>query len=404
MSGRLLNPAFARGTLSKTHAESVVKVPFSRPSFTNEDLDEILVHVRAVLASGWLTSGKNVEAFETKFAESVGSRHALAVNSCTAALHSMLVALDVGPGDEVIVPSNTFVATPNAVLYTGAKPVFADSDPETFNVSAEDVEKKITPKTRALIAVHLAGNPCDMKVLTEIAEDHHIDLLEDCAHAHGSSSGGKNCGTIGVAGAFSFYATKIMTSAEGGMVVTDDQKIADRVKRIRSHGRGGVGPVETTELGYNYRMSDIHAVIALSQLRRLPEFIRQRQQIAKFYNRLFSETRWVRPQVVMKGDVCPYYVYLLKVAKEAPISRDELARRLGERGVATSVLYYPAHTQPFYLKVIDRDPVCPVASDLGKRTIAVPMYSGMTTSELNRVSDVWKEVSASPVERIANIS
>ncbi len=404
MTGPLSNLASARGNLNKTHAESVAKVPFSKPSFSDADLNSILTDMRAVFASGWLTSGRNVEAFEKKFAERVGTKHALAVNSCTAALHSILVALDIGPGDEVIVPSNTFVATPNAALYTGAKPVFADSDPETFNVSPEDVEKKITNKTKALVAVHLAGNPCDMKELTEIAQDHDIDLLEDCAHAHGSSSSGKNFGTFGVAGAFSFYATKIMTSAEGGMVVTNDQKIAERVKRIRSHGRGGVGPVETTELGYNYRMSDIHAVIALSQLSHLPEFIRQRQQIARFYDRLFSGTSWVRPQLVKRGDVCPYYVYLLKVARDAPISRDDLALKLGERGVATSVLYYPAHTQPFYLKVLDRDPGCPVASDLGKRTIAVPMYSGMTTGEMNRVGDVWKEVSASRVERIASIS
>src|SRR5436309_1143860 len=330
-----------------------MKVPFSKPFFDPEDLDEILANMKTVLISGWLTSGKNVEALEKGFVETVGTKHAVALNSCTAALHAILLSLDMKPGDEVIVPSDTFVATANAALYTGARPVFADSDPETFNLSPEDVELKISEKTRAIIAVHLAGNPCNMKQLSEIAQDHQLSLVEDCAHAHGSKTQGKNCGTFGVAGAFSLYATKIITAGEGGMVTTDDEKIAERIKRIRTQGRGGVGPVETTGLGYNYRLSDIHAVVGLSQLKHLSEFISQRQQVARSYDHFLSNTGWARPQLVRAEDVCPYYVYMLKLAKDAPLQRDELAARLSEKGIGTSVLYYSVHNQPFYKNVLD---------------------------------------------------
>ena len=381
-----------------------MKVPFSKPFFDAEDLEEILSNMRTVLTSGWLTSGKNVDALEKDFAEIVGTRHAVALNSCTAALHSILLSLDLKPGDEVIVPSNTFVATANAALYTGAKPVFADSDPETFNLSPEDVELKISNKTKAIIAVHLAGNPCDMKQLSEIAQDHQLSLVEDCAHAHGCKTQGKNCGTFGQAGAFSLYATKIITAGEGGMVTTDDEKIAQRIRRIRTHGRGGVGPVETTGLGYNYRLSDIHAVIGLSQLKHLPEFIAQRQQVARSYDSFLSHTSWTRPQLVRTGNLCSYYVYLLKIAEDAPLQRDELAARLSEKGIGTSVLYYPVHTQPFYKDILDRDPSCPVAEELGKRTIALPMYNGMNNDELEFVKQAWREISESTLEQYASVN
>jgi perosamine synthetase len=360
--------------------------------------------MRTVLTSGWLTSGKNVEALEKGFAETVGTRHAVALNSCTAALHAILLSLDMKPGDEVIVPSNTFVATANAALYTGAKPVFADSDRGTFNLSPEDVELKISDKTKAIIAVHLAGNPCDMKQLSEIAEDHQLSLVEDCAHAHGSKAQGKNCGSFGEASAFSLYATKIITAGEGGMVTTDDEKIAQRIRRIRTHGRGGIGPVETTGLGYNYRLSDIHAVIGLSQMKHLPDFIAQRQQIARSYNSFLSHTGWAKPQLVRAGDVCPYYVYLLKLAADAPFQRNELAAKLSEKGIGTSVLYYPVHTQPFYKSILDRDPKCPVAEELGKRTIALPLYNGMSKDELEFVKQKWREISESTVEQYASIN
>ena len=382
----------------------MTRVPFAKPFFEAKDLDEILDSMRNVLTSGWLTSGKNVEALERQFAESVGTKEAVAVNSCTAALHASLLALDIKYGDEVIVPSDTFVATANAVLYVGATPIFADSDPNTFNISSTDVQQKISKRTKAIIAVHLGGNPCDMRDLSEIAQDHRLSLLEDCAHAHGAKFQGRNCGTFGVAGAFSFYATKIMTAAEGGIVVTDDEKIAQRTRRIRSHGRGGYGPVETTELGYNFRMSDLHAVLGLNQMKHLPDFILQRQKIARSYDEFLSSTKWAKPQSVRIGNVCPYYAYLLRLTEEAPIQRDQLARKLGEKGVGTSVLYYPVHTQPFYRRILHKDPMCPAAEELGKRTIALPMYNGMSDDDLGFVKHAWQEISESMAGQYASIN
>ena len=368
-----------------------LKIPFAKPLFSEADEDEIFANIRTVLRSGWLTSGKNVELLENEFTELIGTKHAVAVNSCTAGLHSILMALKLKPSDEVIVPSNTFVATPNSILYTGAKPVFADSDPDTFNLSPEDVSEKITRRTRAIIAVHLAGNPCDMAALSEVADENNLTLLEDSAHAHGAKFQGQNCGTFGLASAFSFYATKIVTSCEGGMVTTNDQKIAESVKRIRNQGRGGYGPLEITELGHNYRMSDVHAVIARNQLGHLESFIAERQHIAEKYDDFLSNTKWIKPQRVSNHDVCSYYVYLLRLSSSAPIPRDELAKRLGNEGIGTSILYHPAHRQQLYKQLLEKDPVCPVATQLGETTLALPMFNGMSEEQFSYIQTKWND-------------
>ena len=368
-----------------------MKIPFARPSFSETDEEEILTGIRSVLRSGWLTSGKNVEILEREFCRVVGTKYAVAVNSCTAALHSILLTLELRPRDEVLVPSDTFVATSNAVLYTGAKPVFVDSEPDTFNMSPEDCEDKISHRTKAIIAVHLAGNPCDMKKLSKVAHEHDLELIEDCAHAHGSEFQGSKCGTFGLAGAFSFYATKVVTACEGGVVTTNDQSLAERVKRIRNQGRGGYGPQEITELGFNYRMSDVQGVIGLSQLRHLPQFVEERGRIAAKYNNAFSNMKWLSPQLVKKGDICSYYVYLIRLAANSPVKRDELMKRLGDKGIGTSILYHPAHRQPFYSQILYEDPGCPVAVELGNTTLALPMYNGMSDEEFGYVIRECKE-------------
>ncbi len=378
-----------------------MKVPFARPFFSMEDEDEIQSGIRNVLRSGWLTSGKNVELLEKEFAQLVGTRFAVAVNSCTAALHSVLISLNLKAGDEVLVPSNTFVATANSVLYTGAKPVFVDSDVETFNISPTDCEEKITPRTRAIIVVHLAGNPCDMKRFSEMAEDHRIDLIEDCAHAHGSKFQGTNCGSFGIAGAFSFYATKVVTACEGGVVTTDDSKLAERVKRIRNQGRGGYGPQEIIELGHNYRMSDVHAVIGLSQLRHLSGFVHERQEIAERYEKLLSDTKWVTPQKINPGDTCAYYAYIVRLAKAAPLQRDEVVKKLDEQGIETSVLYHPAHNQPLYRTILPANHSCPTAVELGRSTLALPMFNGMGSNEFDYFEEKWRGTVEPYVEQYA---
>jgi len=369
------------------------KIPFSRPSFSKDDLDEIAMKIREVLKSGWLTSGPVVTEFEEKFADFIGADFAVAVNSCTAALHSILLALEIGEGDEVIVPSNTFVATANAALYVGAKPVFADSDPETFNISPEEIENKITEKTKAIIVVHLGGNPCDMDEILKIAERNDLFLIEDAAHAHGAKYQGRNCGTFGIAAAFSFYPTKIMTTGEGGVVTTNDRELAEKIRLIRNHGRESYGPSGIVDLGFNYRMSDINAVIGLSQLKHMSEYIRNRNVIAKFYDDELPDLDWLTPQKVREGNLSSYYAYIVKVEDDAPITRDELMSKLHEKGIGTSILYYPVHLQPFYRKLYGfNNGVLPVSEDLGERIMALPIYNNMSIEDAKYVMDTIKNL------------
>ncbi len=380
-----------------------MKVPFAKPHFPEPDIEEILNKIREVIKSGWLTSGRYVEELESQFADVVGSTDAVALNSCTASLHAILLGLDIGLGDEVIVPDNTFVATANSVWYTGARPVLADSHPETYNLSPKDVEKKISPRTKAIIPVHLAGNPCDMKELTEIAEDHHLLLVEDCAHAHGAEYRGKRCGTLGSAAAFSFYATKIITAGEGGMVTTNDAGLAEKIRKIRNHGRGGFGPVEITDLGYNYRMPNIQAIIALSQLSHLHDFVEQRRAVARSYNSIINKIPWLQRQFVRAENLCSYYVYLAKLTEGAPINRDELVEELGRRGVSTSILYHPIHGQPLYSKMDSENDSYPVADELGRTSFALPMFNGMTDEQLDYVGLQVEDIAGLGREQYANI-
>lgn len=371
------------------------KIPFAKPHFTDDDMNEITSGVREVLQSGWLTSGLNVQKLEEEFAQFIGSHYAVSLNSCTAALHAILLALGVASGNEVIVPTNTFVSTPNAVLYVGARPVFADSDPITFNISYKDIQNKMSEKTKAIIVVHLGGNPCDMKEISELAEDYNIALIEDSAHAHGAKYGNANCGNLGVAGAFSFYPTKLMTSAEGGIVTTNNRTLADKIKVIRNCGRVGYGPLEIAELGYNYRLSEIHAVIGLSQFKHLDEFIKQRNLIAKFYGKTLSSMDWIKPQLVREGNTSSYYAYIARLTSDAPITRDELLEKLKNYGVMTSILYHPAHLQPFYKNWFkNRPPSLTVAENLGRTSFALPLYNGMRMDEVKYVVDVLKGWSA----------
>jgi perosamine synthetase len=370
------------------------KIPFSRPCFSDRDLEEIASRVREVLRTGWLTSGPLVSKFEEQFADFVGTEFAVALNSCTAALHSILLALGITKGDEVIVPANTFVATPNVALYVGAKPVFADSDPETFNISPKDIEDKISEKTKAIIVVHLCGNPCDMDAIRKIAEENNLMLIEDCAHAHGAKYKGQSCGTFGIASAFSFYPTKVMTTGEGGIVVTNDQKLAEKIRMIRNHGRASYGPAEIIDLGFNYRMSEINAVLGLSQLAHVSEYVENRNRFAKLYSEELSKIKWLTTQKVREGNLSSYYAYNVKLEDDAPVTRDELMLKLKEKGVETSILYRPVHLQPYYSKLFGfTRGYLPVAELLGERTLALPLYSCMSTQDIEYVVETLKQVS-----------
>jgi len=368
-------------------------IPFAGPCFCDEDIKEVKDKIEQIIRSGWLTSGPAVSQLEEMFARFVKTKKAVAVNSCTAALHSVLLASKVKRGDEVIVPSNTFVATANAALYVGAKPVFVDSDPETFNISPSDIQKKICEKTKALIVVHLAGNPCNMKEITEIADDNKITLIEDCAHAHGARYQRTGCGAIGVAGCFSFYPTKIITTAEGGMVTTNNENLAEKVRVARNHGRATHGPTEILELGFNYRLSEIHAAIGLVQMKHVREFVAERNELSKAYAMKLKEVPWLESQHVEKGNLCSYYAYLVKLTEKAPVSRDVLVKKLAERGIGTSVIYHPAHLQPFYVELFGhRRGELPVAEELGEKGLALPLRNGMKVQDVARVVEAIKNI------------
>jgi perosamine synthetase len=286
------------------------------------------------------------------------------------------------------------VATANVALYVGAKPVFVDSDPETFNISPKDIENKISKKTKAIIVVHLGGNPCDMDAIHRIAEENDLMLIEDCAHAHGAKYRGRSCGTFGVASAFSFYPTKVMTTGEGGIVVTNDQRLAEKIKMIRNHGRASYGPAEIISLGFNYRMSEINAVLGLSQLAHVSEYVETRNKFAKLYNEELSKIKWVIPQKVREENLSSYYVYIVKLEDSAPVTRDELMLKLKEKGIETSILYKPIHLQPYYRKLFGfTKGYLPVAELLGERTLALPLYSCMSTQDIEYVVETLKQVS-----------
>lgn len=369
-------------------------IPFAKPHFTDDDIDEINERIGEVLRSGWLTAGPMVKKFEEEFANRIGAKHAVALNSCTAALHATSLALGIGNGDEVIVPSNTFVATANAALYVGAKPVFADSDPQTFNISATNVREKITNKTKAITVVHLGGNPCDMTELLEIAEANNIMVIEDCAHAHGAKYKQKSCGMIGEAGCFSFYPTKVMTSGEGGMVTTDDEALAAKIKVIRNCGRAAYGPTAIQELGYNFRITDIHAAIGLVQLKHLDDYLMHRNSAAKFYNAELSKINWLRIQAIREGNLSSYYAYIVELTSDAPMTRDELSSTMRQHGIGTSVLYHPVHLQPLYVKRFGfKNGLLPITERLGRQTIALPLDNNISVDEQKRVVETLKQVS-----------
>ena len=370
-----------------------MKIPFSRPYFTENDVSEIITLIKQALMEGRLTSGTFVKKFEELFAQWLNIKYAVAVNSATAALHTVLLALKIKEGDEVIVPTNTFVSTAFSVLYVGAKPVFADSDEHTFNVSPDDIQNRITPKTKAIIVVHLGGNPCDMDPILEIAQEKGIFVIEDAAHGHGSQYKGKPIGTLGIAGCFSFYPSKIITTAEGGIVTTNNKELAERIKIIRNVGRASFGPSGIIQLGYNYRMSEIHAAIGLVQFKHMKEFVSKRNYLANQYTKLINkDVSWLIPQKITPNAYSSYYAYILRMSEDSPFKdNEELRKYLLSKSIESSILYHPVHMQPYFKSKFGyTDNMYPIAEMLGEKSIALPLYNGMHEQEIENVVTVLK--------------
>jgi dTDP-4-amino-4,6-dideoxygalactose transaminase len=372
---------------------TAIDVPLFEPDLTEADKQA----VRDVLDSGWITMGPKVAAFEERFASYVGAGHAIAVNSCTAALHLANVALDLGPGDEVIVPSLTFAATANAVAMTGATAVFADvKGLDDWTIDPDSVAARITSKTRAVVVMHYGGYACDMNRLKDICDAAGIALVEDAAHALTGYLDGRHLGTIGRIGCFSFFSNKVMTTAEGGMLVTDDAAIADRARRMRSHGQtktaidrmnGALG-YEIEEAGYNYRLDDIRAALGLSQMDRLDRNLANRQALVERYRETLGSIN--RVSFPSHGDRGTPAHYILPVIIDGD-DRDVIRERMAQRGIQTSLHYPPVHLFSHYRK---DSPQLPVTERIAARTITLPLFHTMTIEQVDVVVSEFEKALA----------
>ncbi len=357
------------------------KIPVAAPSLLGNEIE----YVNDCMKSGWISSaGKYVELFEEGFAEFCGVKHAVACCNGTVALHLALAALGVEAGDEVIVPTLTFVATPNSVTYCGARPVFVDSEAETWNLDPAEVEAKITPRTKGIIAVHLYGHPAQMKKLREIANRHGIFLLEDAAEAHGAVCDGQTVGSIGDAATFSFYANKIITTGEGGMVVTNDDALAERIRLLRGQGMDPQRRYWHPVIGYNYRMMNLSAAIGLAQLEKINEQLAERLKIVAAYRERILNLPGIFPQTEQSWARHVYWMFSVVFDSEFWQERDKIIEILNEQGVETRPLFYPAHTFPPYQKFSEGE-TFPVAEKLSAHGISLPTFTGLTEEDVNYV-------------------
>ncbi len=376
-------------------------IPFFRPSIGEDEIAAVVESLR----SGWLTTGPKASALEADFCDLMGGGvHAIAVNSATAALHLGLEALGIGPGDEVIVPTMTFTATAEAICYVGATPVFVDMHPETLCLDVEAVAAAITEKTKVVMPVHFAGRACDMTSLRQLADIHGLRILDDAAHAlptrhHGALIGSAQAGADVTA--FSFYANKTMTTGEGGMLVTPDDAIAGRVRKMRLHGIDrdvfnrytsveASWAYDVVEAGYKYNLTDPAAAIGRVQLGRINEFRAERAAIANRYDAAFAGLPLILPPQAAPGDTHSWHLYIVQLTDDAPVSRDDFIKRLLARNVATSVHYRPLHQMTFW-KSKTGDRVFPAADAYFKRCVSLPMFMCMTDAEQARVIEVVRE-------------
>jgi perosamine synthetase len=384
--------AFIR-VLEKVKTSPMV-VPAAKIEFLPEDRAWIAERIQEILASGQLTLGKYGEEFEEKFARFCGVRHAVAVSSGTSSLEIILRSLEV-QGKNVLVSTNTFFATAAAVVHAGGIPVLVDMDPESFGVRPEDVAAAFTPGTAGLVVVHIGGLVSRrMPELIELTQKNGVWLVEDAAHAHGSSFGGVRAGAFGIAGSFSFYPTKVMTSAEGGMIVTNDDRIAQEARIYRDQGKASFIQNAHVRMGYNWRMSEPHAVIGVRHLERLPAMIADRQRIAALYDAGLKGLESLAPLPVPESGVNNYYKYVAIL--KGRTGRTALKALLRERyGVSLGGEVYerPLHRQPVFEKYARRP--LTVSEDLCARHICLPIYSGMTEDEAHYVLSAVKEAVSS---------
>ena len=377
-------------------------IPFHRAAMGEEE-------VRAaaeVIRSGWMTMGPKTFEFEREFAKYVGAQHAVAVSTGTAALHLSLEAAGVQAGDEVLLPTTTFTATAEAVTYVGARPVLVDVDPVTMNMDPEDVGRRITPKTKALIPVHLAGQPCDMDEIQMLARLHKLRVIEDAAHALPSEYRGKRVGQISEFTCFSFYATKTLTTGEGGMITTNNSAAADRMRLMRLHGIGrdswkryrteGSWFYEVLEAGFKYNLTDLQSAIGLVQLAKCDALRQARQAIAQHYSNAFSSSDELLVPTVRPDRHTSWHLYILRLRLERlRADRDNFVQTLHRRGIACSVHFIPLHLQPYYRRAYGYKPGdLPCAEQQYRSCLSLPIFPGMDEQEIAYVIRTVQETAA----------
>lgn len=342
-------------------------------------------YVLDCLRSGWISSkGQYIAAFEDRFAEFIGVRHALSVCNGTVALHVALAALGIGPGDEVIVPTFTYIAPVNAVVYCGATPVFVDADPDTWQLDPNDVYRRITPKTKAIIVVHLYGHPAEMNALTTLAQEHGLFIVEDCAEAFGATYQGKHVGTFGDIATFSFYGNKTITTGEGGMVTTNDDMLAERIRRLKGQGLAPYREYWHDIIGYNYRMTNIAAAIGLAQLENASLFLDRKRTIAQRYRHLLADTHLVFQH---ESPEVQHSWWMISVLAPTAQERDHLRQALARHGIETRPTFYPVHTMPMYSHRYERHRV---AESLGLRGINLPSYPSLRDEQIEEICHVLR--------------
>jgi len=374
-------------------------LPYGRQSLDDNDV----AAVTAVLRSDWLTTGPKIEEFESAFADAVGAREAVAVSSGTAALHAAIFALDIGPGDEVIVPAITFAASANCVVYQGGRPVFADVDPDTLLLDPMRAEALVTPRTRAIVGVDFAGQPCDWDGLGGVARRHGLVSVDDACHAVGGSYRGKAVGSLADVNTFSFHPVKHITTGEGGIVTSDDPELAGRMRIFRNHGITtdhrqrevrGSWFYEMVELGYNYRMTDIQCALGMSQLAKLPGWVARRREIAASYDRAFTDVPEVRPLGVRPEVEHAYHLYVVQLQLEQlRVDRSRVFAALRAENIGVNVHYVPVHLHPFYQQHYGTGPGdCPVAESAYERLLTLPLYPAMSDSDVSDVVEAMSKV------------
>jgi len=354
------------------------KIPVYQPSLSGNEKK----YVNDCLDTAWISAkGKYVNEFESKFADYISINHAVTVCNGTVALHLALVALGIGAGDEVIVPTFTYIAPVNAIKYTEATPIFADSLRDSWQVDPAEIKLKITSHTKAIIVVHLYGHPCDMDVICKIAKEHRLFVIEDCAEAFGSLYKGAHVGTFGDIATFSFYGNKTITTGEGGMVITNDETLYDRILHFKGQGLAKYREYWHDVIGYNYRMTNICAAIGLAQLERADEIIAKKLQIAKWYDEMLAGSAFTTNAPV--GDVRhSYWMYSVLVPKAR--YRDQIREYLKDTGIETRPTFYPVHTMPMYSSRYEKHPV---AEDIGWRGINLPSYSDLQKEDVKFVCE-----------------